>query len=78
MAEPAPARHRRLWIILIVIAVIILVVWLIQPAGNRQETASGPPVPQSTDWVAEPEGPHVPVTVPEVPMTNTPATDAPG
>lgn len=79
MAEPAPAgRGKWLWIVVIVVLLVVLVAWLIRPAGEDSEIAADAPATQSTEWAVEPEGPKVPVTLPDTPMTNTPATDAPG
>ena len=40
------------------------------------DTASGTPVPQSSEWATEdPKAPKVPVELPQTPMTNVPASE---
>lgn len=63
---------RGLWAALLLLFFILVVAWFADPLGYAKK-AQPSETPPSRDWVAQPEGPAVPVRLPEVPIKKTEA-----
>jgi hypothetical protein len=67
-----------LWLALIALFFVALVAWFTDPLGwaddlqPAQQTVAAAN-PTSDEWVVRPDGPAVPVTLPEVPVKVVPA-----
>lgn len=69
MADPtSPGGLRWLWLLIILLLVVAAIVWLTRPPKQARTMVPAPP------FVVEPSGPAVPVTLPNTPMRNVPAT----
>lgn len=77
MADASPTgRAKWFWIIVILALLVLLIIWLLDPTGDVDETAvadPGAPQVEATGFVTAPTGPGVPVTLPDTPMTSAPA-----
>lgn len=62
-----------LWLALIALFFIALVAWAADPLGWADETEPAPrTVAESTEWTVRPDGPAVPVDLPDVPVKAMP------
>lgn len=75
MVDSTPGRkpaNRLIWLLAAALVIAVAFIWFAKPAGESTQAPPAKPVAQSTDWTAEPQGPAVPVKLPDTPMTNTP------
>lgn len=64
-----------LWLALLALFVVLAMAWAADPLGWADEVQPAQrPVAQSSEWTTAPEGPRVPVDLPDVPVKAVPAT----
>jgi hypothetical protein len=56
-----------LWVALLSALFVLVVAWFLDPLGYADETQP-PQAPTQNEWTVAPDGPAVPVRLPEVPV----------
>jgi hypothetical protein len=62
-----------LWLALIALLFVALVAWAADPLGWADDAQPDRPAASAIEWTAAPEGPAIPVDLPDVPVKAVPA-----
>lgn len=69
--------HARKWLWTAVLILLALgaAFWFAKPLGEPTKVTATKPTAQSTEWAPVPDGPAVPVTLPNTPLRNVEGTE---
>lgn len=73
MTDPNISRYGwKMWLVIVTALVLLVAIVLLFYAPLRGPVPDEAPATPSTEWTTAPEGPAVPVDLPETPMRNAP------